>query len=62
MGTRDKAEGALLRHQSGAGPNVRLPIPIAAFRARGGFSQLSASSDYMRCSKKRAHSITSSVR
>ena len=36
----------------GEGPNVRLPIPIAAFRAQGRLSQLSANCGLMQCNKK----------
>jgi hypothetical protein len=37
--------------QTGGAPNVRLPIPIAAFRAQGRLGQLSATSGLARCSK-----------
>jgi hypothetical protein len=40
---RDRGLAAALWRARLAGwPNVRLPLPIAAFRARGRFSQLSA--------------------
>jgi hypothetical protein len=43
-GRREAIAAAPVARQTGEVPNVRLPIPIAAFRAQGRFSQLSAMS------------------
>jgi hypothetical protein len=56
------AYGPLWRGRLAGSPNVRLPYPIAGFRAQGRFSQLSAMSGLMHRSKTGPYSMTSSAR